>query len=156
MTPAASIGGPIPRQTTRGEQRSVLVVYQRGRGGAAALTEGAGLLASSAAMLTVVTFAPQDIHPGCTVYADPYNAAVREQARIELEEARRLLGVLGAEAHYERLVEGRDPPLGEWVAFNGFDLVLLPARRLASGPAHATARWLRRSGNCEVRVLAGR
>lgn len=140
--------------TMHSAKRHVLVVYERGRGGEAALAEGAGLVASSAAVLTVVTLAPQDTNPGCTVYSDAYNAGVREQAGAELGEARRLLGAVGGQARYQRLVEGRDPPLEKWVAASAFDLVLLPARRLPYGPRHGTARRLRRSGDCEVRVAA--
>jgi hypothetical protein len=37
---------------------------------------------------------------------------------------------LDTQARYERLVEGRDPPLEKRVVAGAFDLVLLPARRL--------------------------
>jgi hypothetical protein len=156
MTPVANVDDTrMASATAHSAKRQVLVIYQRGRGGAAALAEGARLVASSAAVLTVVTLAPQDNNPGCTVYADAYNAGVRDQACAELGEARRLLGTVGENARYERLVEGRDPPLGKWVAARSFDLVLLPGRRLPYGPRHATARRLRRSGDYEVRVVAG-
>lgn len=155
MTAVASIGDTrLARASAHNGKRHVLVLYERGRGGTAALAEGAALAASSAAVLTVVTLAPQDTSPGCTVYGDAYNAGVRDQASAELSEARRLLIARGARARYERLVEGRDPPFEKWVAAGAFDLVLLPARRLPFGPPRKIARRLRRSGGCEVHIAA--
>jgi hypothetical protein len=157
VTPADDMGEVRAAAATPDDAtRNVLVLYEPGRCGAAALAEGAAVAASSAATLTVVTLAPQDTNPGCTVYADAYNAGVRDQASAELAEAGRLLSALGTQARYERLVEGRDPPLEEWVARGGFDLVLLPAHRRPFVYRRRAARRLRRSRPCEVRICTAR
>ncbi len=138
-------------------RRQVLVLYVRGRDGAATLLEAARLVHTAVIELTVVTFAPQETGPPrCAAYTGAYNRAVRAEARAELEEARRLLGGAGAgeRAHYGVLVEGRDRPLDEWAPARGFELVLLPGRRLGLRRRRRTIRRLRRAAGVEVRVIS--
>jgi hypothetical protein len=57
----------------------------------------------------------------------------------------------------ELLAEGTDPPLHEWVARAGVDLVLLPARhRPLRSAKHPAAAALRRSTAAEVRIVEPR
>jgi hypothetical protein len=134
----------------------VLALYERGRGGAGVLREAAKLVEANAAELTVVTLAPQDrAPPACGVYADAYNAGVREDAAAELTEAARLLGPSGERGRYEQLVDGRDPPLEARAAAGGFDLVLLPGRSSLPAARHPARRALRRACDAEVRVIRG-
>ena len=138
------------------EPTRVLALYERGRGGSAVLREAAELVTRDAAELTVVTLAPQDGDPpACSVYAGAYNGGIREEASAELIEAWHLLGSTGERSHYERLVEGRDPPLGARAAAGRFDLVLLPARRSLRGASHPARRAVARSTGAEIRVIDG-
>lgn len=82
-----------------------------------------------------------------------YNCAVREEAQLELREARSLMGATAARAAFKVLVGRRDPPLGEWAAKAGFDVVLLAAHRLTRG-GNSYARKLRRTLAADVRVVA--
>lgn len=153
MPPAIDMGAATTSVTTHDDAiRNVLVLYEAGCCGAAALAEGAALVAGSTAVLTVVALAPQDSRPGCTVYAAAYNVAVRDQASADLGEADRLLTARGVTARYELLVEGRDTPFEQWVARRAFDVVLLPARRGPFGRRRSLVRRLRRSPGCEVRL----
>ncbi len=139
-----------PRTGARGPNARVLVVFQRGRGGAAALRE-AGELAAAGAELTVVTLAPQAKPLKCCGGggAGPYNCAVREEAHDELREARSLLGSLAARTTFTTLFGIPAPPLAQWSAEHAFDVILLPAQRLARGGG-ALARELRRGTRAEV------
>jgi hypothetical protein len=129
------------------------VLYERCPNGTAALRE-AGELAASDGEVAVLTLAPQARSGGCLRCGavGPFNRAVREEAVLELHEAREILGSAADRATFKVLVERRDPPLTEWVAGGGFDLVLLPARRLTLG-GHSAVRKLRRSSAAEIRVI---
>ena len=119
------------------------------------MLEAARLLQAAVIELTVVTLAPQDTgSPRCLAYTAAYNRAVRAEAGAELEQARRLLGEAGELAHYGVLVEGRDRPLEEWAPARGFELVLLPGRRLGLGRRRRTIRRLRQAAGVEVRVIS--
>jgi hypothetical protein len=132
--------------------RRVLVLYERCPSATAALREAVELT-STGGELAVVTLAAQaDRARGCGPGPGAYNRAMREEADLELREAREILGPAAERAAFEVLVERRDPPLAAWVAQQGFDLVLLPDRRLTRGGNRA-AHKLRRSGAAEIRVV---
>jgi hypothetical protein len=132
--------------------RRVLVLYERCRSATAALREAVALT-DAGGELAVVTLAPQaDPSRCCGPGASEYNCAVREEAGLELREAREILGPAADRATFKVLIERRDLPLTAWGAGQGFDLVLLPARRLTLGGNRA-AHKLRRSTSAEIRVV---
>jgi hypothetical protein len=137
-----------------GRPLRVLVVYEEGRRGDAALREGAEL-AAAGAELTVVTLTPQAKPLKCCGGggAGPYNCAVRDVAAEELVQARALLGSLAARASFRTLVGTPQPPLANWTAEQSFDVVLLPARRLARGGGRL-AREVRRASHADVRPVS--
>lgn len=145
---AAAPGSDAHRTSAR-----VLVVFEAGRGGAAALREAAEL-AAGGAELSVVTLAPQATPLKCCGGGGPgpYNCAVRDQAEEELRQARSLLGSLGERATFTLLVGTPEPPLAEWSANRAFDVILVPARRLARGGGRQ-ARELRRASPAQVRLV---
>lgn len=88
------------------------------------------------------------------VSARDYNDAVRDSAQRDLAEARRLLGSLAGPIVFEVVSEGGNSSLAGWAADNGFDVILLPARRrLFSRRAHPLAATLRESTAADVRVV---
>ncbi len=131
----------------------VLVVFESGRSGAAALRAGAEL-AEAGRELSVVTLAPQAKPLRCCGGggAGPYNCAVRAQASEELSEARDLLGAALKPAMLTVLVGHPDPPLAAWIGEHAFDIVVLPSRRLALGGGRL-ARCLRRETAADVRLV---
>lgn len=131
----------------------VLVLFEPGRGGLAALDEGRKLAVDWRAALTVVGVAPQARSGQCTGPAGALNDAIAEAVVNELEEARKLLN--GVDASYRLLIDGDAPSLQELA--DSFDLVLLPGRRRPfRGAGHPAAGRL--SGACaaEVRVVGAR
>jgi hypothetical protein len=139
---------PMPSGTRR-----VIVLYERCRSGAATLREAAEL-AGPDGEVAVVTLAPQARRTGCVRCGGvgPYNRAIREEAHLELGEAREILGSAADRATFKVLIERRDPPLTTWVSEQGFDVVLLPGRRLTLG-GNPIARKLRRTSGPEIRVV---
>jgi hypothetical protein len=131
----------------------VLVVFEAGRSGAAALRAGAEL-AEAGHDLSVVTLAPQAKPLRCCGGggAGPYNCAVRAQADEELGEAQDLLGAALKPAMLNVLVGHPDPPLVAWVSEHAFDIVLLPSRRLTRRGGRL-ARCLRRATAADVRLV---
>ena len=142
--PLGGAGGAVER---------VLVVFETGRCGEAALREGAEL-ASGGAELSVVTLAPQAKPSKCCGGggAGPYNCAVRDQAEDELRAARRLLGSFAGRATFTLLRGSPSPPLAAWSARGVFDVILLPAPRLALRGG-SRARALRRASQADVRLV---
>jgi hypothetical protein len=130
------------------------VVFREGRGGEAALREGAEL-AASGAELTVVTLAPQAKPLKCCKGggAGPYNCAVRAVAEDELRQARRLLGSLADRARYVTLKGTPDPPLAQWSAAQAFDIAIVPRDRLSRGGGRV-ARELRAATTADVRLVS--
>jgi hypothetical protein len=133
----------------------VVVLYEHGRSGSAALDVACRLVAGDGLALTVVTVAPQDTRICCGAgSALDYNRAVCEAAEAELQEACELLGPVGDRALFKLLVEDKDRPLADWIASGDYDVVLLPARRRPLRRAkHPAADQLRRSTRAEVRVV---
>jgi hypothetical protein len=132
----------------------VLVVYEAGRRGAAAVREAAEL-AAAGAQLTVVTLAPQAKPLKCCGGggAGPYNCAVRDAAAEELSEARTLLGSLAERASFRTLIGSPRPPLADWAAERSFDVVLVPSYRFGRGGGRL-ARELRRATDADVRPVS--
>jgi hypothetical protein len=141
-------GGP----TSGGPQR-VAIVFERSDAGTAALREGAEL-ANAGLELSVVTLAPQARAPlwGRAGGTGPYNIAIKEEAELELREARDILGSVASRATFNVLVGCPQPPLASWVAEHGFGLVLLPHHRLTPG-GNPFARSLRKETSAEVRLV---
>jgi hypothetical protein len=145
-------GNPVP------PRKRLLVLYEPGRRGAAALDMAPELVEREAAALTVLTIAPQMRAAGrsgcCGADARAYNQAVADATAEELREARGRLGSIADHASFEMLIEGSDSPLAEWIAARHFDVVLLPARRRWFGRAkHPEAARLQASTSAEVRVV---
>jgi hypothetical protein len=138
---------------TAGRPARVLVVFEPGRSGAAALREAAEL-AEAGSELSVVTLAPQARPLRCCGGggAGPYNCAVRGEAETELRQAREDLGSARGRATFTVLVGCPEPPLTAWVAEHAFNLVLLPLHRLTLG-GNRLARSLRRATEADVRLV---
>jgi hypothetical protein len=137
--------------------RRVMVLYEPGRTGSAALDLARRLVGAAGLGLTVVSVAPQDTRICCGAgSALDYNRAVCDAAEAELLQARKELGATAERASFKVLVEDKDPPLAAWVAAGDFDVVLLPARRRPLRRSkHPAAEGLRRSTRAEVRVIDG-
>lgn len=131
------------------------MLLEPGRGGAAALHRGAELARELGAELTVVAVAPQAPRPCCGGLSPAdYNCAIRDDVVADLGLAAGELQALGADARFELLLEGRDPPLDRFLSERGFGILLLPARRVALRTArHPDARRLSRLAGVEVRVV---
>jgi hypothetical protein len=142
----------------------VLVLFECGRGGDAALELAAEVALARPTALTVVCVAPQGKSGSrCGNSALEYNQAVAESTAEDLDSARDRLGRLGVAASYELLIEGTDRSpapfrvLAEFAVVGGFDLVLLPARRRPLRAAsHPAAGALSRVAGAEVRVVDAR
>jgi hypothetical protein len=153
---AAPVEDSIHGGPSSGGQGRVVVVFERGDTGAAALREGAEL-ANAGRELSVVTLAPQARSPlwGRAGGTGPYNVAMKEEAALELREARDILGSVASRATFNVLVGCPQPPLASWVAEHGFGLVLLPHHRLTPG-GNPFAKGLRKETSAEVRVVRSR
>jgi hypothetical protein len=123
---------------------NVLVIFEAGRGGEAALN-AAAVLADAGADLWVVTLAPQARPYKCCGGggAGPYNCAIRGEAEDDLRQARNLLGSAAASARFTTLTGTPQPPLGAWASEHAFDLILLPKHRLTRELRRATAAEVR-------------
>src|SRR6202163_3463374 len=101
---------PGDRGATAAPPGRVLVVSEPGRTGTAALREAAEL-AEAGSELSVVTLAPQARSLPCCGGggAGPYNCAVRDEAQMELGEARGLLGSAARRATFTVLRGCPDP-----------------------------------------------
>lgn len=129
------------------------VVFERSNAGTAALREAAEL-ANAGHELSVVTLAPQapPARWGRAGGEGPYNVAVREEAELDLQEARGILGSVADRATFKMLAGCPQPPLASWVTQHGFGLVLLPHRRLTPG-GNPFAKSLRKKTSAEVRMV---
>jgi hypothetical protein len=130
------------------------VLFEPGRNGSRALDCAVVLSRELQAELTVVATAPQAPPSCCAGSAVAFNGAVREAVADDLCHAADQIAGLQVDARFELLVEGRDPPLEQFLAERGVELVLLPARHSMPGTRrHPAARRLRRLPGCEVRLV---
>jgi hypothetical protein len=145
----------IQSDAVRSPAKRVVVLYEPGRTGSAALDLAGRFARDDGCALAVVGVAPQDTRICCgAVSAMDYNHAVREAADAELRQARTLLGDAGKHASFKLLVQDKDPPLAAWIAAGGFDVVLLPARRrLLRRARHPLADELRGTTGADVRIV---
>lgn len=138
---------------TPGPPARVLVVFEPCDTGRAALREAAEL-ANAGSELSVVTLAPQ-VKPmlwGRAGGEGPYNLAMREEAEIDLREARQILGSVAARATFAVLAGTPQPPLDTWAAERAFSIVLLAFHRFTPGGSRF-AKGLRRATTAEVRLV---
>ncbi len=153
-TQQASDAGSVGRASAR---RRVLVVFEEGSGGRAAL-QAALELADGGAELSVATLSWEAEQLSCCRCVGPtnaYNHAVREQARDELREARALLAAAGVRASFATLPGTPNPALSAFLSEHEFDLVVVPRHRLARGGGRL-ARELRRMTASEIRTVGAR
>lgn len=152
---AVASGDALEGGLGRGARGSVpvLVVFEHGRSGEAAL-RAAAERAEAGDELSVVTLAPQAKPSRCCGGggAGPYNCAVRDAAAAELAEARELLGALAGRATFRALVGQPEPPLLAWIAEHEFHTVFLPGRPFAFRGGRQ-ARSVRRATAAEVRLV---
>jgi hypothetical protein len=143
-----SIYAQPPRATQR-----VLVVFEPGHAGEAALREAAKL-AEAGSELSVVTLAPQARPSRCCGNGGtgPYNIAVREEAEVELGQASEILGATARRVSFTVLVGHPTPPLAAWAEENAVDLILLPSHPFTRG-GNRYARAMRRATSAEVRLV---
>jgi hypothetical protein len=151
--PAVSDARAGPPVGTAGARSRVLVIYEEGPAGAAALREAAKR-AAEGAELAVATLAPRAKTLRCCKGggAGPYNCAVRDAAAEELVQARTLLGPLATRASFTTLVGTPEQPLPEREAWSAFDTIIVPGRRLARGGGQL-ARMARRASDADIRVV---
>jgi nucleotide-binding universal stress UspA family protein len=138
------------------ENERVLVLYEQGRGGSAAIDLARELVERENADLTVVGVAPQAPSGArCGNSAIEYNEMVADSVAGDLNQARERLGQAAERAAFVLLIDGADQTLEQLAASGGFDLVLLPARRraLRRGGRHPEAGRLRLSVGAEVRIV---
>jgi hypothetical protein len=135
--------------------KRVLLVFEPGRSGAAALELARELVERQGATLTVVSVVPQGMSGvRCGNSAIDYNLAIQASVAGDLDHARVWLEALGACASYELLIDRVSPSLDEFAAAGRFDLVLLPARRRPMrAPGHPVAEPLRRATGAEIQVI---
>jgi hypothetical protein len=142
---------PAPKS---GQTQRVLVLYEPGARGERALAQASEMVDREDAELTVVVLAPQDSVVCCGFGVALYNQVVRDEARAELREARRLLGAAASKAVFKVLVGHSDPSLPSWAASESFDVIVLPRhRRALRRAAHSSAAGLRRVTGADVRVV---
>jgi hypothetical protein len=132
----------------------VLVLYEHGRAGAAAIDLARELAEAEDAEVTVVGVAPRAPSLRCVSSAADYDQAVADSVARDLERARQRLGPAAAHARFRMLTEGADPSFGQFARTGGFDLVLLPGHRRPFGGAHhPEARRLALNDGGQVRIV---
>jgi hypothetical protein len=138
--------------------KHVLVVFEPGRAGAAAIDLAHELAEHDRAKVTVLGVVPMAPSGSrCGNSATEYNHIVRDAVGRELAQAREQLAGFGERAAFKLLAEGTDPPLPDWVRGAGVDVVLLPARRRPLRSAkHPAAVALRRGTDAEIRIVDAR
>lgn len=157
VEPIGGHGGPEADAWQR--RTRIAVVLEPGRSGEAALTQAAGIAATTQAEVTVVAVAPKSTSCPCCGGPSPYryDCVVRDDVVEELRKASDRLASATPRVEAQLLVEGSDPPLEQWLVCGRFDLVLLPARRgVRRTPSHPAAARLRRFDHADVRVVRAR
>ena len=138
-------------------RKRILVLYEPGRAGDAAVELGAQLAREEREEFTVVRVAPQAPSGSrCGGSAREFNEIVREDAARDLDRARELVWAVGARAEFELLADGSDPSLAAFAAAGGYELILLPARRGLLRPRsgrHPAAAALSGVAGAEVRIV---
>jgi hypothetical protein len=154
LSAVTSAARPNAASVSQFAGKRILVVFEPGRAGVAAVAAARELATHEDSSVIAVSLAPQaGALRGCGPSARPYNEAVRDEVAKELEQAEEVLWPLGGRAECRLLIEGVDPRLEEFVAAQQIDLVLLPARRRPlRSTKHPAAAGLRRLG-AEVRVI---
>jgi len=145
---------PVGRFARSAPER-ILIVYEHGRAGAAAIEFARELVERDDASVTVVGIAPRaPSGPRCGNSAVEYNEAVADSVARDLDEAKHRLGQAAARAAFVLLVEGADQTLEQLARSGGFDLVLLPAhRRPFRKPGHPAAAELSGVAGAEIRIV---
>lgn len=136
----------------------VLVLFEPGRAGAAAVDLARELAERDHGTVTVVAVVPRSPSGSrCGNSATEFNEVVRESVVRDLDQAREQLSEIGERATFELLVEGAGSRLEELVTSAGVDIVLLPSRRRPLRSAkHPAAAALERNTAAEVRTVAAR
>jgi len=142
-------------RSARSAPEHILVLYEHGRAGAAAIDLARELAEGRNATLTVVGIAPQAPSGPCGNSAVDYNEAVADSVAHDLEQARERLGASAACAAFVLLVDGVDQTLEQLTRSGGFDLVLLPGRRRPLRAArHPEASRLEHVARAEIRIVS--
>jgi nucleotide-binding universal stress UspA family protein len=133
-----------------------MVLYEHGRGGAAAIDVARNLAELENATLTIVGVAPQAPSGSrCGGSALEYNEVVADSVARDLDRARERLGAAADGSAFVLLAEGADQTLEQFAQSGGFDLVLLPGRRRPFRAAgHPEASRLERVAGAKIRVVA--
>jgi nucleotide-binding universal stress UspA family protein len=133
----------------------VLVLYECGRAGAAALDVARQRAELGNATLTVVAVAPHAPSGSrCGNSAVEYNEAVAESVARDLDRARARLGGTAERAEFLLLIDGVDQTLEQLAQSGGFDVVVLPARwRPLRKPGHPAAAELSRVAGAEILIV---
>jgi nucleotide-binding universal stress UspA family protein len=133
----------------------ILVLYEHGRAGAAAIDLARELAEREEAHLTVVGVAPQaPSGPRCGNSAVEYNEVVADSVAKDLDDARERLGQAAERAGFVLLIDGADQTLAQLARSGDFDLVLLPAhRRPFRRRGHPAASELSGVVGAEIRIV---
>ncbi|HTT30215.1 MAG TPA: universal stress protein [Solirubrobacteraceae bacterium] len=141
----------------RSKPERILVLYEHGRAGAAAIDLARHLAEFDRVTLTVVGIAPHAPSGGrarCAHSPVEYNEAVADSVAHDLDDARERLGAAAERAAFVLLVDGADQTLEQLARSGGFDLVLLPAhRRPFRKPGHPAASELSGVPGVEIRIV---
>ena len=148
-------GTPADGRGGGGRWQRIAVLLEPGRSGVAAVERAVAIAREHDSQLMLVALAPQAACLRCSGPSPKcYNDAVCEAVAGDLAAASERIGRTGSPASSALLIDGRDPPLADWVRRHEVDLVLLPARRPRWGwPRHPAARRVRRHSNAQVRVV---
>lgn len=125
------------------------VLIEAGHRADAAVAAAIAVAGAEPVRATLVAVVPHARGRGCAVSPAPLNEAVEQAAGVDLWNAGQRLG----ECDRRILRDGLDPSLPEWLAAEGFDLVLLPKRWRGARGGHPQASRLRAVPGLQVRVL---
>ena len=142
------------RSGALGPRTAVAVLVEGGRRGAAAAQQVPYAAADGPLDVTLLAVLPHVENSGCTMSAEPLNAAVREAAEDQLAGTAAALNARGIASRQVVLRAHADPSLPDWAARAGIAVVLLPGRPgpLRRTRSHPAAAGLRRAG-LDVRVV---